>query len=251
MLGRLRAARGIARSLLIYYRGAGRRRAMDRLHAGFVGPGDLVFDVGSHVGDRIASFRRLGCRVVAVEPQPALVRILRLIYGRDRSVAIEPVAVGAAPGSVELRINVANPTVSTASSAFMDAAREAAGWEGQRWERSRVVPVATLDSLIARHGRPAFAKIDVEGFEAEALEGLSEPLQALSFEFTTIQRDVALACIDRLERLGRYRFNAAVGESQQLVHGTWLAAEAARAWIGGLPHAANSGDVYARLDPAR
>lgn len=56
-----------------------------------------MFDVGSHVGDRIASFRRLGCRVVAVEPQPALVRVLRLLYGRDPQVALEPVAVGAAP----------------------------------------------------------------------------------------------------------------------------------------------------------
>ena len=45
--------------------------------AQFVRPGDLVFDVGAHVGDRIAAFRRLGARVVAVEPQPALVRTLQ------------------------------------------------------------------------------------------------------------------------------------------------------------------------------
>ena len=34
--------------------GAHDRTAMDRLYAGFVQRGDLVFDVGSHVGDRIA-----------------------------------------------------------------------------------------------------------------------------------------------------------------------------------------------------
>ena len=34
-----------------------------------VKPGDLAFDIGSHVGDRISSFRRLGARVVALEPQ--------------------------------------------------------------------------------------------------------------------------------------------------------------------------------------
>ena len=61
----LRTLRGVLRSLRIYYGGRHNRDAMDRLYARFVKPGDLVFDVGSHVGDRIAAFRRLGARVVA------------------------------------------------------------------------------------------------------------------------------------------------------------------------------------------
>src|SRR5271169_6084896 len=104
MRERLRIMRGVIRSLWIYY--GQRHRAMDRLHRGLMRPGDLVFDIGSHVGDRIASFRRLGCRVVAVEPQPALVRVLRLLYGAAADVAIEPCAVGRAPGTLDLHINV-------------------------------------------------------------------------------------------------------------------------------------------------
>ena len=44
---------------------------MDRLYAGFVRRGDLVFDIGAHVGDRVASFRRLGARIVAGLSDPA------------------------------------------------------------------------------------------------------------------------------------------------------------------------------------
>src|SRR4030095_16783742 len=124
------------------------RAAMDALYARFVKPGDLVFDVGSHVGDRIAAFRRLDARVVACDPNPPLVKTLRLIYGRDAQVVIEPVAVGAAPGEIEMRINVDNPTVSTVSQDFLKASEGAEGWQGQVWDKSIKVAVTTLDALI-------------------------------------------------------------------------------------------------------
>jgi FkbM family methyltransferase len=245
LLESLRTARGVARSLLIYYGNRRHGAAMDRLYAGFVQPGDLVFDAGAHVGDRIAAFRRLKARVVAIEPQPALVRTLRLLYGRDRDVAIEPVALGGTAGTVELRLNIDNPTVSTASDDFVAAARHAPGWDDQAWTRRITVPLTTLDALVARHGVPAFIKIDVEGFEAQALAGLSRPVAALSFEFTTIQRPVALAALDRCVALGYTGFDAALGESQTLVHGAWRSADAIRRWLIGLPDDANSGDIYA------
>jgi FkbM family methyltransferase len=217
---------------------------MDRLHGNFVQSGDLVFDVGAHVGDRIASFRRLGARVVAVEPQRPMVKALRLLYGLDRSVTIEPIAVGGQPGRARLLINLDNPTVSSVSPAFVAAAEGAPGWETQRWSESAEVEVTTLDALIVRHGVPAFIKIDVEGFEAEALSGLSQAVHALSFEFTTIQRDMALACIEQCAAMGYARFNAALGESQAMV-GEWVGAGEIVRWLSALPHAANSGDIYA------
>ena len=67
-----RTFEGVMRSLRIYYGNRARRGAMDTLYRGFLRPDDLAFDIGAHVGDRVASFRRLGARVVAVEPQPAL-----------------------------------------------------------------------------------------------------------------------------------------------------------------------------------
>ena len=56
--------------------------------------GDLVFNIDAHICDRVPSFRRLGARIIAVEPQPVLVMVLKLFYGLCADVAIETVLQG-------------------------------------------------------------------------------------------------------------------------------------------------------------
>ena len=251
-LARLRADPELAslrRSIDVYYGDAPRDAAMDKLYATLVRPGGVAFDIGSHVGDRIGSFRRCGVRVVALEPQPLCARVIRDIYAGDKDVALVEAACGPKPGKLTLHINSSNPTVTTASTDFVKAADGAGGWEGQVWDQAIEVPVTTLDALIAQHGRPDFVKIDVEGFEGDVLAGLSQPLPCLSFEFTTIQREVAFACLDRLMEIGPYGFDIALGESQKLHFGRWVGRDEMRAHIAALPHEANSGDVYASFYP--
>src|SRR5437762_10879188 len=112
---------GIARSLVMYHGQPGRQRRMRRLYGEFLGPGDLAFDVGAHVGGRVRTWRRLGARVVAVEPQPDCLRVLRLLFGRDRQVTIEPRALGAQAGRARLGVSTATPTVSSMSQDWRDS----------------------------------------------------------------------------------------------------------------------------------
>lgn len=240
---------GIWRSLRVYRMDSGHARALDSLYRDFAGPDDIAFDVGAHVGDRTASFRRLGARVVALEPQKACARVLRLLHGFDRGVTVVESAVSDREGMLTFSINSNNPTVSTLSGDFVKAANAGAkGWEGQTWDKQVQVPATTLDNLIARYGEPCFIKIDVEGAEEQVLRGLSKPMPALSFEFTTIQRDVAYACLARCSELGYRRFNVSLGETQHMSFSEPVDADAMHAHIAALPHEANSGDIYALSD---
>jgi FkbM family methyltransferase len=236
-------------SLESYYGDPVRDAAMDEFYAGFVRPGDLVFDIGAHVGDRVASFRRLGASVVAVEPQPVCVQALRRIFSGDDRVAVVEAACADRIGTLKLRINSANPTVSTVSAHFPQAARGAAGWENERWDTTTAVASTTLDALIDDYGAPAFTKIDVEGFEDAVLAGLHSALPALSFEFTTIERLLPRRCLDRLCALGFRRFNLALGDTMSLALRDWLRADEMAAHLGALPHETNSGDVYCLSGP--
>ncbi len=220
---------------------------MDALYARFVKPGDLAFDIGSHVGDRIGSFRRFGARVVALEPQPLCARAIRAIYAGDADVTLIEAACGARAGHADAAHQLRQSHGFDRLHRFHLGGRRGRRLGGPGLGREIEVPCTTLDALIAQHGAPAFAKIDVEGFEDTVLAGLSRPLPVLSFEFTTIQRDVALRCLDRLASLGPYGFDVALGESQALTFNRWISKADMAAHIAGLPHAANSGDVYCVL----
>jgi len=244
-LATVREAAGIARSLALYRGRRTHARGLVRLYGHFVRPGDLVFDVGAHVGDRIAAFRAVGARVVALEPNGRLFRVLRLLHGRDPMVALVKAAAGPATGRATLRINSRNPTVSTLSQVFVDGARDAEGWREQVWDTSAEVDVVALDDLVAACGAPAFVKIDVEGFEAEALAGLTQPPPALSFEVTAMARAAGLEALGRAVALGFDRFRLSLGESHAFADAHWIDEAAMRRRIETLPDAANSGDVYA------
>jgi len=243
----IRSAFGLARSLAIYHGVPGRARRMRAFYAPFVPPGSLCIDVGAHVGNRTRCFRALGARVVAVEPQPDCAALLARLFVRDPGVTLLRAALGEAPGRATLMENPVNPTVGTLDVNWVRRARSVAGFETQRWHEGAEVDVTTLDALIATHGVPAFVKIDVEGFEAAVLRGLSQPVPALSFEVLPALRERAFECLDRLDALGRYGFEWSTGERMRLERGGWVASGAMRDWLHALPADAPSGDVYARI----
>jgi len=241
------SALGIARSALIYYGQPWRERRRREFYGQFMRPGSLCFDVGAHLGDRVRTWRHLGARVIAIEPQPACLAVLRRLYGGDAQVTLLPHALGAAPGTATLHVSEATPTVSTLSSEWIRDVQVDSRFHSVRWDERLEVQVETLDRLIARHGLPDFVKIDVEGFELAVLEGLSAPILALSFEYLGAVAEKAVGCVERLGRLGHYEFRTSSVETTRWTQDRWLDSKEVIAFLRALPVMSRSGDVYARL----
>ena len=238
---------GLLRSVFIYWR-PGRQRGLRRLYRQFVGPGDLVFDIGAHLGDRSVACAALGAHVVALEPQPRVAAWLRTLTGQHAGITVLCEAVGRTIGTAQLAISRRTPTVSTLAPQWRQRIPDAnPSFRHVRWEQFVDVPVTTLDALIETYGLPGFCKIDVEGYEAEVLAGLSHPVPHVSIEYVSGSLEVAAACVRRLEALGSYEFNAVPGEQRQFVFDDWLRCGRMLEWLAGGADGVSSGDVYARL----
>jgi FkbM family methyltransferase len=238
---------GLARSMVIYHGIPWRQREMRKLYRGFVEAGDVAFDIGAHVGNRTRGLAALGCRVIAVEPQPDFARLLRLLFGRSPRIEIVEAAIGAQAGKASLSISERTPTVTTVAAEWRDARSHEPEFDGVHWNQSLVVETTTLDLLIARWGMPAFVKIDVEGAEPAVLAGLTRAVPVISFEYVPSAPGEVRACVERVSALSSYLFNWSVGESFKLESERWLSGDELMAALETPRGRERSGDVYARL----
>lgn len=142
---------------------------------------DCVIDVGANDGGFASTIRRLGYlgRIVSLEPLSGPFEVLAARAAKDPTWEVVQAAVG--DEDEDIVINVAgNAGASSSVLAMLDAHLNAA--PESRYVATEVVPQRRLDGLLPEFGvgeqRPAFLKLDVQGYEAAVLDGAAELLDA-------------------------------------------------------------------------
>jgi FkbM family methyltransferase len=183
------------------------RKQARAFFAQLVRRGELVFDVGASRGRVAETLEEIGCRVIAIEPNPELATFMRRHY------AFEVVAAAVGDAVAEATLHVGDwEGLSTLSDEWRRVAPPDHTWGAG----TVTVPVTTLDALIDQFGKPSFVKIDVEGYEPQVLAGLSLPVRGIMFEYHFAGLHLAERALDELERIGEYVFSHTVGEERRL-----------------------------------
>lgn len=216
----------------------------------FIKKGDLVFDVGANVGSRSKLFLNLGTKVVAFEPQPELCEHLTQHLRLHKNFTLIPAGLGANPSIVELKISDAH-VLSSMSKRWIESTTQSGRFSSYNWNKSIDVKVDTLDNMFTKFGVPKFVKIDVEGYEFEVLQGLTQPIKYLSFEFTAEDFNATLNCTNYLAELGSYVFKFSKSESLKFEMNEWKSIKCFNKSLLKLVNNDNRawGDIYAMKKP--
>ena len=168
--------------------------------------GDLLLDVGANIGvySLYAALRHPGARVIAIEPEYANLHLLRdniLQNGLKDRIEVYSIALSNHSGLSRLHIQDPTPGAS-----MHTESREALVRTRMKdpviW--SEGVAALTLDALCERLDlEPDCLKIDVDGTEAEILEGASKALRSERLRSISIEMPYDPAARERCGELLR------------------------------------------------
>lgn len=136
--------------------------------AATVGPGDVVIDLGAHVGEVAAEFARRGAVVHAFEAHPAIFAELRKRSAVYPNVHVYNEAVSDTAGPVTLYFRD-----SVRKNAFYQGSTLAEGKSDLDYSHAVEVPGRPLSEIVAGIGGPVrLLKMDIEGMEYRVLSEL-------------------------------------------------------------------------------
>ncbi len=218
------------------------RKALFNLYKNFINNNSLIFDIGANIGEYTKVFHRFG-RVIAIEPQSYLAKLLRQRFYKNNNITIIQKGVAEKEGIEKILINSGNRGISS----FRKDDTYQNKFVGEKADASSEIEMTTLDNLIKDYGLPEFIKIDVEGYESKVLKGLHSKVKLISFEFGTDFLEDLKQCIDLITKIDKnYSFNLLLAGKFSFELNKWVNKEKLMKFILN-PKSNSFGEIFCKL----
>lgn len=144
---------------------------------------NTVVDIGANRGQFALAARRWAprARVIAFEPLPGPAEIFRRVFRVDGGVCLYQCAVGPAAARQVMHVSAREDS----SSLLPISVEQTAMFPGTEEKSTVEVRVATLDEFVAPDDliAPALLKLDVQGYELDALQGCEALLRGFEWVY--------------------------------------------------------------------
>ena len=195
-------------------------RSRQTFYSSFIPKDAIVFDIGANWGNRSEVFLSIGAKVIALEPLNHCYQYLKYKFMFEKCTVINK-GVGSSNRIQPLYKPESADTIASFSTDFIEKTETRFG--DKKWKVVSEMEIVTLDSLIEKYGSPSFIKIDVEGYELDVLQGLSQKTNIICFEFTLPElHEQLVECLNSLSNLGLYSCNYAIGETTNFNLEKWI-----------------------------
>ena len=130
-------------------------------------PGDRVLDLGAHIGGFALAASAMGCEVIAMEASPRNAELIKISAVHNDFKKLEILNAAVNDKKTKLDFCVAGPWGTVANPVMT-----------QQFE-SISIPALRVDDVLSERGwnKVDFIKLDVEGSEVRALQGMSRLLK--------------------------------------------------------------------------
>ncbi len=140
-----------------------------------------VIDIGANKGQFSLMARHLfpKANIVAFEPLPGPAGIFRAVFALDTNVLLHSVAIGTRSGQQVMHVSARDDSssllpIGDAQSRIFPGTQESSVTTVETDRLANLIPLATIR-------KPALLKLDVQGYELEALQGSEELLDQFAW----------------------------------------------------------------------